>query len=167
MMINGKLQYVICNAGGFGTTTTPPNNAPVVNVNGQNATEATFPPNSFYDIPWRCMVPIRVENMLAAGRNISTDVYAQSGTRLIMACFTMGEVAGTAAAMSLANDLPFRKIDRIKLQQELIANHVNIGQAMRSIPGLASAAPYEEKYARAKPGERAVLDDSMKPFIGI
>jgi hypothetical protein len=167
MTINGKLQYVICNAGGFGTTTPPPGQAPVVNVKGENALEATVPPNSFYDIPWRCMVPVKTENLLAAGRNISTDVYAQSGTRLIMACFTMGEAAGTAAAISLANNTPLRSLDRIKLQQELIANRVNIGQAMRDIPGLKSADPYEEKYARAKPGERAVLDDSMKPFIGV
>lgn len=167
MQINGKLQYVICNAGGFGTTTPPPGNAPIVNVKGENALTATFPPNSFYDIPWRCLVPVKIDNLLAAGRNISTDVYAQSGTRLIMACFTMGEVAGTAAAISLANDLPFRKIDRVKLQQELIANQVNIGQGMRDIPGLKTAEPYEEKYSRSKPGTRAVLDASMKPFIGV
>jgi len=166
MMINGKLQYVICNAGGFGTTTPPPNGAPVVNVKGQTALEATFDV-SHYDIPWRCLVPIRMENLLAAGRNISTDIYAQSGTRLIMACFTMGEVAGTAAAISIANDIPFRKIDRVRLQQELIANNVNIGQGMRKIPGLENAPPYDEKYARYRSGERANIDDSMKPFIGI
>ncbi len=167
MEINGKMQYVISNSGGFGTTTPPPNNAPVVNVKGESAHEATFSPNSSYDIPWRCLVPIRIENMLAAGRNISTDVYAQSGIRLIMACFTMGEVAGTAAAISIANDIPFRKIDRIKLQQELVANKVNLGQSSREIPGLKSAEPYEEKYARHIPGEKAAIDESMKPFIGV
>ncbi len=167
MMIDGKLQYVICNSGGFGTTTPPPGNAPVVNVRGENALTATFPANSYYDIPWRSLIPIRVENLLAAGRNISTDVYAQSGTRLIMACFTLGEVAGTAAAISLANDIPFRQIDRVRLQQELIANQVNIGQGLREIPGLKNAEPYEEKYARSRPSERAEIDGSMKQFIGV
>jgi hypothetical protein len=166
IQIDGRTQYVICSAGGFGTTTPPPGGAPVVNIKGENALEAVFE-TTHYDIPWRSMVPVRVENLLAAGRNLSTDVYAQSGTRLIMLCFTLGEVAGTAAAMSLANNLPFRKLDRVKLQQELIANNVNLGQGTRKIPGLGNAAPYEEKYARARGGTRATIDDSMKPFIGI
>jgi hypothetical protein len=164
--IDGKTQYVICNAGGFGTTTPPPNGAPVVNIKGQTAESAVFDVKS-YDIPWRCLIPKRVENLLAAGRNISTDVYAQSGTRLIMACMTMGEVAGTAAAMSLAGNTPFRKLDRIRLQQELIANNVNIGQAERKIPGLEDAPPYEERFARSRPSVKAEIDNSMKPFIGI
>jgi hypothetical protein len=166
MEIDGKIQYVICNASGFGTTTPPPNGAPLVNVKGQSALEAVFDV-SHYDIPWRCLIPIRMENLLAAGRNISTDVYAQSGTRLIMACFTLGEVAGTAAAISIANDIPFRKIDRIKLQQELIANNVNIGQGTRRIPGHEDAQPYDEKYARSRPSVKATINESMKPFIGI
>jgi hypothetical protein len=164
--IDGKLQYVISNSGGFGTTTPPPGGAPVVNIKGQTAENAVFDVTS-YDIPWRSFVPKRVENLLAAGRNISTDVYAQSGTRLIMACMTMGEVAGTAAAMSLAGGIPFRKLDRIRLQQELIASNVNIGQGERKIPGLENAPPYEERFARALPKEKAAIDNSMKPFIGI
>ncbi|MGI5877369.1 MAG: FAD-dependent oxidoreductase [Christensenellales bacterium] len=162
---DGKLQYVICHSGGFGTTTPPPGGAPVVNIKGQNALEAVFEV-SHYDIPWRCLIPIRIENLLAAGRNISTDVYAQSGTRLIMACFTMGEVAGTAAAMSIANDIPFRRLDRVRLQQELVASNVNIGQGTRVIPGLGAQA-YKEKYARSRSAVRGSINDSMKPFIGI
>jgi len=166
--IDGKTQYVICNAGGFGTTTPPPGGMPVVNIKGQTAENAVFDATS-YDIPWRCLIPKRVENLLAAGRNISADVYAQSGTRLIMACMSMGEAAGTAAAMSLANNIPFRKLDRVHLQQELIANNVNIGQAERKIPGLEEAPPHEkmeEKFARDRHQQKAEINDSMKPFIG-
>ena len=52
MEIDGKTQYVICNLGGFGTTTNPPNNAPVVNYKGQTVDEAEFGPNGYYDIPY-------------------------------------------------------------------------------------------------------------------
>ena len=165
MEIGGKTQYVICNAGGFGTTTPPPGGAPVVNIKGQTAENAEFDVTP-YDIPWRCLIPKRIENLLAAGRNISADVYAQSGTRLIMACMTLGEAAGTATAMSIAADIPFRKLDRIRLQQELIANKVNIGQAERKIPGLEDAPPYEERFAHREHKAKTEIHDSMKTFIG-
>ena len=86
MEINGKTEYVICNPQGFGNTTPPPNGKPVVNVLAQPAGEARFTPNGYYDIPYRCLLPEKLENLLAAGRNLSSDVNAQSGARLIMAC---------------------------------------------------------------------------------
>ena len=136
IQLNGETQYVIGNSGGFGTTTPPPDGKPVVNIKGQTAEYAEFEPNQTYDIPFRALVPVRVENLLAAGRNLSSDVYAQSGARLILCCLAMGEAAGTAVCQSLARDIPVRQIDVKALQQELVANRCNIGQTMREIPGL-------------------------------
>lgn len=134
--INGKIEYVISNPGGFGTTTPPPNGAPVVNSKGQTAEFAEFEPNLYYDIPYRCLLPKKIENLLAAGRNLSSDVYAQSGARLILCCFTMGEAAGTAAAIALKNGVTPRQVDRREIQKELIASGVNLGQSLRVIPGV-------------------------------
>lgn len=134
--LNGETQYVISSQAGFGTTTPPPDGKPVVNCKGQTAEFAEFEPNLYYDIPYRCLVPLRIENVLAAGKNLSSDVYAQSGARLIMACFTMGEAAGTATCISLKQDIAPRKVDRVTLQKELIANGVNLGQMFRTIPGV-------------------------------
>ncbi len=136
MEINGQTEYVICNPMGFATTTPPPNGKEVVNVHGQRAEDAEFAPNSCYDIPYRCLVPKTVDNLLVAGRNLSSDVNAQSGARLVMACFTMGEAAGTAAAMSLAKNVTPRALDVAELQRTLAANKVNIGQQYREIPAL-------------------------------
>ena len=136
MEINGEKEYVICNPMGFGTTTPPPNGKQVVNIKGQTAESAEFESNGYYDIPYRCLIPVKIENLMAARRNLSSDVYAQSGARLVMACFTMGEVAGTAVALSLAKNMTPREVDRIILQKELIKNKVNIGQNFRNIPGL-------------------------------
>jgi len=97
MEINGQKEYVICNPMGFGTTTPPPNEKRIVNIKGQTAENAEFEPNGYYDIPYRALVTKNIDNLLAAGRNLSSDVNAQSGARLVMACFTMGEAAGTAA----------------------------------------------------------------------
>ena len=145
IMLNGEIQYVISNSGGFGTTTPPPDGKPVVNCKGQTAEFAEFEAGLYYDIPYRCLLPRRVENLLAAGRNLSSDVYAQSGARLIMCCLTMGEAAGTAAALSLAEGITPRDLDRRVLQRELIANGVNLGQNMREIPGIGGGE-FEENY---------------------
>ena len=136
IMLNGKLQYVISNSGGFGTTTPPPNGMPVVNAKGQTAEFAEFEPNRTYDIPYRCLVPIRVENLLVAGRNLSSDVPGQSGTRLIMCCMAMGEAAGTAAALALKEGVKPGDVNISNLQRKLVENKCNIGQGYRKIPGL-------------------------------
>ena len=136
IMLNGELQYVISNSGGFGTTTPPPDGKPVVNVKGQTAEFAEFEANRFYDVPYGCLVPVRVENLLAAGRNLSSDVYAQSGARLILCCLAMGEAAGVASCLSLEADVTPRKVDVKTLQKELISTGCNIGQGLRKIDGI-------------------------------
>lgn len=96
-----------------------------------------FPQHIFYDIPYRALVPVRNDNLLVAGRCLSADFMAQSGCRLIMCCLTMGESAGTAAAMSLQDNVRPRDLDVRALQRRLDANGVNIGRKMRTIPNLA------------------------------
>ena len=80
----------------------------------------------FYDIPYRALVHKRLENVLAAGRNLSSDVPGQSGTRLIMCCMSMGEAAGTAAALSLKQGVTVRNVDVKALQETLLANGGNL-----------------------------------------
>ena len=157
IMLNGKLQYVISNSGGFGTTTPPPDGNPVVNAKGQTAEFAEFEPNRTYDIPYRCLVPVRVENLLVAGRNLSSDVYAQSGARLILCCLSMGEAAGVATCISLAENITPRKINVKALQNELIAAGGNLGQAMRTIEGLSNiVSDHDAKYPNSEYKNHAV-----------
>ena len=137
MEVDGKTQYVICNASGWGSTTPPPNGAPLVDAKGRPGDEAEFEPGGYYDIPYRALVPEKLDNLLAAGRNLSSDVEAQSGARLIMCCFSMGEAAGTAAALCIKKGIRPRDLDRVELQSELINSGVNIGQRTRSIPGIS------------------------------
>ncbi|MBQ2707349.1 MAG: FAD-dependent oxidoreductase, partial [Clostridia bacterium] len=87
--------------------------------------------------------------------------------RLIMACFTMGEAAGTATAMSLAKGIAPRKLDRIELQRELIANGVNIGQQMRDIPGVTEKQELtSDKYYLSGEfhAEKVVIKDRQDQF---
>ena len=145
--VDGETRYVICNPGGFGTTTPPPGGARVTDLMGRPAETAQFEPNGYYDIPYRCLVARDRDNLLMAGRNISTDVAAQSGVRLIMCCMTMGEAAGTAAALCLEQGADPAALSVPALQRELVRSGVNLGQAMRAIPGLSPAEAADDPYA--------------------
>ena len=68
----------------------------------------------------------------------------------------MGEAAGTAACMSIDNDVTPRNVDVSALQRELVANNVNLGQSMRKIPSLEMADDAEDEYANPEYIKNAV-----------
>ncbi len=57
------------------------------------------PDNAFNQLPWRMLVPVRVDNLLVAGRCASMEHLGQSAARASGACFVMGQAAGSAAAL--------------------------------------------------------------------
>ncbi len=60
-----------------------------------------------YHIPYRCLVPQDVSNMLLAGRCISGDFYPHASYRMIGNMMAVGEAAGYAAALCIReNTLP-------------------------------------------------------------
>lgn len=54
-----------------------------------------------HGIPYRCLTPLGLKNVLVAGRCVSTDEYAFGSLRVMPPCLVTGEAAGTAAALSL------------------------------------------------------------------
>ena len=74
-----------------------------------------------YDIPYRSLLPQRVENLLVAGRCVSTTHEALAAIRVMSTCMAMGEAAGTAAATAVRdNDAP-ASVDPWRLRTELLA----------------------------------------------
>ncbi len=59
-----------------------------------------FEKGESHGIPYRCLTPKGLKNVLVAGRSISTDRMVQGSTRVMPVCLAMGEAAGTAAAMA-------------------------------------------------------------------
>ncbi len=57
-----------------------------------------------YEIPYRCLLPKGVDNLLIAGRPISADHVAHSSLRIQPTCYALGQAAGTAAALAVANE---------------------------------------------------------------
>lgn len=53
-----------------------------------------------HGVPYRCLTPKGLRNVLVAGRSISTDRPVQGSTRVMPVCLCMGEAAGLAAAMA-------------------------------------------------------------------
>ena len=74
-----------------------------------------------YPIPYRCLVPKEIDNLLVAGRCISATHRALGSTRVMPQCAALGQAAGTAAALSLAADCPPRALGPAKLQSALRA----------------------------------------------
>jgi hypothetical protein len=72
-----------------------------------------------YDIPYRSLVPLHADNLLVAGRSISTTHEAMSAIRVMAPCMAMGEAAGRAAKMAVRDGVTPVKINVAKLQQEL------------------------------------------------
>lgn len=87
------------------------------------------PPSSrgFNEIPYRIIVPERIDNLLVAGRCASMTHEGQSSARVSGPCFVMGQAAGTAADLALAARVAPRAIDVTELQRRLRAAGVNLG----------------------------------------
>lgn len=82
-----------------------------------------------YDIPYRCLLPKQTENLLVAGRCISSDQIAYESWRAMAHIFAIGEAAGVAAAISARNGVTPRNVDINELQETLIQQGAEIGQS--------------------------------------
>lgn len=79
-----------------------------------------------YSIPYRCLVPQKIEQLLIAGRCISATHQADGWTRSIPSCISMGTAAGVAAGIALTDRVPPRQIDVASLQKELLRRGVRV-----------------------------------------
>jgi len=74
----------------------------------------------YYEIPYRCLVPLKTDNLLVAGRCISTTFEAQGSIRIQPVCRALGEAAGIAAAICIDKKVIPRKLDGTELRKVLI-----------------------------------------------
>lgn len=78
-----------------------------------------LPPNDYHEIPYRCLLPVGVDNLLVAGRCLSATFVAQSSVRIQPVCRALGEAAGTAAALSAQSGISPRDLPYERLREEL------------------------------------------------
>jgi hypothetical protein len=64
-----------------------------------------------FGVPYRCLVPVRLDGLLVAGRAISASHEAAGAIRGMSVCMATGEAAGTAAGLCVREDVAPRELD--------------------------------------------------------
>jgi len=85
----------------------------------------------FNQIPYRIIVPRKIENLFVAGRCASMTHEGQSSARVTGSCFVMGQAAGTAADLALGTGATPRTLDVGRLQARLEAEGAYLGRDRR------------------------------------
>lgn len=87
---------------------------------GKDTVWEFLPEGKSYDIPYRSLIPLKVENLLVAGRCFSATHEAHASCRSVGQTMTMGQAVGTAAALCCELSTTPRKIDVKLIQKKLI-----------------------------------------------
>lgn len=80
-----------------------------------------------YPIPYGVLVPETIEGLLVAGRCSAMDHEAMAATRVMSTCMALGEAAGNAARIAIADGVEVSAVDVTKVQQALLENGAFLG----------------------------------------
>jgi hypothetical protein len=80
-----------------------------------------LPHDKEYTIPLGALTPAGTDNLLLAGRCISGTFLAHSNYRVMPICMSMGQGAGTAAALATGAGKRLAELDVTKVQETLVA----------------------------------------------
>jgi FAD dependent oxidoreductase len=93
-----------------------------------------------YYMPYRVLLPQKVDNLLVAGRHFSVTSQAQKISREIPPCMAMGEAAGVAAALALSAGVKVRDVDVLSVQKTLRAQGADPGDQTGLNPDVPAIA---------------------------
>ena len=80
----------------------------------------------YFQVPYGCLVPQGIDNLLVAGRCVAGDKLSHAAMRNMMACTVTGQGAGVAAAVSLRREESTQNVDLEAVQAELQRQGVRI-----------------------------------------
>ncbi len=80
-----------------------------------------------YPIPYGVLVPETIEGLLVAGRCSAMNHEAMAATRVMSTCMALGEAAGNAARIAIADGVEVSAVDVTKVQQALLENGAYLG----------------------------------------
>ena len=87
----------------------------------------TIRDGNWYGVPYRCLVPQKVEGLLVAGRCVSASSAAAAAIRVMPPCMAMGQAAGTAAAIAVKSGTAPRGVAMAELVASLKKDGVWLG----------------------------------------
>ncbi|MDY6917819.1 MAG: FAD-dependent oxidoreductase [Chloroflexota bacterium] len=90
-----------------------------LHAEGKSTVLEFLKPGAYYEIPYRCLLPQHVDNLVVAGRCLSASYEAQASARVSGTAMAMGEAAGVAAAMASRTDGSVSRLDVSQLQDTL------------------------------------------------
>ncbi len=76
-----------------------------------------IPVGDWYTIPYRSLIPLGIDNLVIAGRPISTTHEAHSACRVMPICANIGEAAGIACAYAIKNNVKPRNADVAEIRE--------------------------------------------------
>ena len=85
----------------------------------ESALKAGLKAAPVYEIPYRSLVPAKVDGLLVAGRCLSATHEALGAVRVMPPCFAMGQAAGVAAALAVSGGVSPRAVDTARLHAVL------------------------------------------------
>jgi hypothetical protein len=80
-----------------------------------------------WQIPYGALLPVKLDNLLAAGRCIDCDIRMADLVRLIPNCFVTGHAAGAAAAVAVQDNCRPRDVEVAKVQKLLREQEAYLG----------------------------------------
>jgi ribulose 1,5-bisphosphate synthetase/thiazole synthase len=95
---------------------------------GTDTTWVYLPDGMTYDIPYRTLLPQRVDGLLVAGRCFSATHDAHASCRSMAQTMAMGQAAGAAAALAVQRDTLPHELDVTVLQERLRALGARFGE---------------------------------------
>jgi hypothetical protein len=94
-----------------------------VDIHGAGTKQTRIPVRDgrTYDIPFACLIPRHLNNVIVAGRCIASDREANGSARVMGTCIVTGQAAGTATALAeKLGIVDFREIDITVLKKVLL-----------------------------------------------
>jgi ribulose 1,5-bisphosphate synthetase/thiazole synthase len=89
-----------------------------------------------HDVPYRSLLPEKIDGLLVAGRCISATHVAASAGKSMGNCMATGHAAGVAAALAVRKNVQPREVDVAELQSALKADGVDFDRAGDEQEGL-------------------------------
>lgn len=82
--------------------------------------------DDYYEVPFGSLVPVKGENIIAAGRCLSAQHEALASARVTAQCFEYGHAAGIAADLSIKNQTSIHRLEGEEIRYLLNKDGANI-----------------------------------------
>jgi hypothetical protein len=93
---------------------------------GEGTEITRLPEGEWYEVPFGCLLPKGVHNVVVGSRCISADRAVHASARVMPPVVSIGQAAGTAAVIAVEKGIPVDEVDGTALKARLIAAGRNL-----------------------------------------